>query len=409
MNQQVTPLDLTAHHRGIFLCISNHLARVTEIQSALAAVAEEVAAVLPFTHFDLCLVDGADWLVSYEVGIKTRWSRRRTKLNNSPVRDVLTGKLDYMICTNAMEDPRQTFAGATSEPIMNHNLRSRVHVGMKVMGQLIGTLNISHSQADRFDQQTVDFSQHLADLLAPYFHALRAIEKAQRDAQARSEIQSREEWLRLGASSLTQALEQERQRIGMDLHDQTLADLTRLLRVVNNDTQPLDRSYLDEALTTCIRDLRRIIDEAVPSQLELFGFIHAVTSHLEKATRTDALTAGVPQILVEDRSNLDIDATWPHVRTAIYRITQEAINNAVSHADATRIEVVIDTDINGALRISVRDNGRGFARHLESRQSGLAHMETRARLILAHLEFNGHDGTCVTLTVPPPTSERRAP
>ncbi|WP_116599176.1 GAF domain-containing sensor histidine kinase [Primorskyibacter marinus] len=400
MNELTTSADPNAHHRDIFLRISNHLARVTEIQSALSAVAQEVAAVLPFTHFDICMIDGQDWLVSYEVGIQTRWSRRRARLINSPVRDVLTGKLDHMICADAMLDPRQIFPNSASEPIFNHNLRSRVHVGMKVMGQLIGTLNISHSQADRFDEETLHFAQHLADLLAPYFHALRAIEKAQRDAQARSEMQSREEGLRQGASSLTQALEQERQRIGMDLHDQTLADLTRLLRVVTNEAQDIDRTYLGDTLTTCIHDLRRIIDEAVPSQLELFGFSHAVSTHLQKAASADRGGAETLTTTVENCTSVDIDAMCSTVRTAIYRITQEAINNAVSHSDASNIVVTIGDDAAGALTISVRDNGRGFARRPGTRQSGLMHMETRARLILADLKITDHGGTSVTLTVP---------
>ncbi|WP_417270186.1 ATP-binding protein [Celeribacter sp.] len=399
-NPVTNPAPLSRQESEMFLRISNHLARETEIQSALSAVAEEITRVLPFTHFDICLLDGHDWLVSYEVGIKTRWSRRRTRLTFSPIRDLLLGKIDSMICTNAMEDPRQTFQGAASEPIFNHNLRSRVHVGMKVMGQLIGTLNISHSEANLFDEGTLEFARHLGDLLAPYFHALHAIEGAQRDARARSEIQTREEGLRLGASSLTQTLEQERQRIGMDLHDQTLADLTRLLREVINGKGPLDRQYVGESLSACIQDLRQIIDEAVPSQLQLFGFRHAITAHLEKAAR-GSQNGGVPLITeVVDNTRVDIAAMHPTVRTAVFRITQEAINNAVRHAAATRIEVTIGDDADGALQICVSDNGRGFLRHADSRQSGLIHMETRARLILAELDINGQDGTRVTLTVP---------
>lgn len=409
MSDMAISVSPMAHQRDIFLRISNHLARVTDIQVALSAVAQEVIAAVPFTHFDICLLDGSDWLVSYEVGIITRWSRRRTRLKHSPIRDLLTGQVDQMICTNAMVDPRQTFPGASSEPIFNHNLRSRVHVGMKVMGQMIGTLNISHSEANRFDEQTMHFAQHLADLLSPYFHALRAIEKAHSDAQARSEIQSREEGLRLGASSLTQALEQERQRIGMDLHDQTLADLTRLLRIASNTTLDLDRTYLCDTLATSIRDLRRIIDEAIPSQLELFGFRHAVQIHLEKAARAGNNPDAALIAIVEDKTDNSIDALCSTVRSAIYRITQEAINNAVAHASASRINVTIDDDADGSLRICICDNGRGFARSPDSRQSGLAHMETRARLILADLKITGHDGTRVTLTLPASRPEEATP
>lgn len=393
MENDATNAVATLHNRDILVRISAHLARETEIQAALKAVAEIVAEVLPHTHFDICLSDGLGWLVSYEVGIKTRWSRRRTRLNNSPVRALFSGELDHMICSNAMEDPRQTFAGATSEPIFNHALRSRVHVAMKVMGQLIGTLNISHSRVGLFDATSVQIAQHLADVLAPYFHALRLIEKAQRDARERSEVQSREEGLRRGASRLTQALEQERQRIGMDLHDQTLADLTRILRSVSEPDRPLNRVSLTHNLSACIRDLRRIIDEAVPSQLALFGFAHAVEEHVLKAVGADPCA-----VMVTDRTNGRIDRLDPTVRTALFRITQEAANNAARHAKATRIAVEIDHIPRDTLRITLRDNGIGLSQDSGTRRSGLLHMETRARLILAELDIRADAGTCVTLT-----------
>ncbi|SEK48272.1 GAF domain-containing sensor histidine kinase [Pacificibacter marinus] len=394
--------EADAPQRNIFLRISAHLATETDIQSALVSVAAEIAEVLPHTHFDICLIDGPQWCVSYEVGIKTRWSRRRTRLEVSPVRDLLKGKLAYMMCTNAMTDPRQTFAGATSEPIFNHNLRSRVHVGMKVMGQLIGTLNISHSETGLFDEKSLELAQHLADLLAPYFHALRLIEKAQRDSIERAEVHSREEGLRHGASRLTQALEQERQRIGMDLHDHTLADLTRLLRLTRNEAEPVDRALVNAHLTSCIRDLRMIIDEAVPSQLELFGFSHAISEHLQKAAQTADFG-----MTVNDMTQGEIDTIDPTVRTAIFRITQEATNNAMRHASATQIDVTMDHALDGAFRIRVRDNGVGMTGKIGTRKSGLLHMETRARLILAQLDITQDAGTCVTLRLPLDRKETR--
>lgn len=384
-----------AHQRDIFLRISAHLAREVEIQSALAAVAGEIGEVLPFTHVDICLLDEPDWLVSYEVGIKTRWSQRRTRLNNSPIRDIMKGRIDHMICDNAMEDPRQTFPGATSEPIFNHRLRSRVHVGMKVMGQLIGTLNISHSETGLFDRDSLRLAQHLADLLAPYFHALRAIEKAQRDALARAEVQSREEGLRLGALRLTEALERERQRIGMDLHDQTLAELTRLLRLMTSEAGPADLDFYADSLRSCITDLRRIIDEAVPAQLELFGFAHAISEHLQKATR-----GGGPGFAVSDETGGAIDRISPTLRAGLYRIAQEAANNAVRHAGAGRIAVTIGRDGAGALVLTVADDGCGIFTCGGTRRSGLLHMETRARLISARLDITENGGTRVRVTLP---------
>jgi signal transduction histidine kinase len=382
------PDALQVHSTGnVFLRISAHLAERTDIASALMAVADEIAVVIPFTHADLCLIDRPGWLSSYEVGIQTRWSRARARVEASPIRDLITGKCDFMLCQDAMQDPRQTFEGAISEPIFNHKLRSRVHVLMKVMGQPIGTLNISHSRAGLYTHETVQRAQHVADVLSPYFHALHTAEQAQRAAQDGQEAQAREEGLRRGALELTQTLEQERQRIGMDLHDQTLADLTRLLREVTGEASP-GKDHLADRISETIGDLRRIIDTAVPTLLELFGFVHALRVHLERAVGAEPIAIDV----IDDTDGAP-DRLDPTVRTALFRIAQEAINNAARHSGARRIGVRIEPMDRSGLVITVRDDGCGVPAGM-LRNSGLAHMRTRARLISADLDILNDSG-CV--------------
>ncbi|WP_299406825.1 ATP-binding protein [uncultured Roseobacter sp.] len=388
--------QLAPQRSDVFLRISAHLAQRTDIASALEAVADEIAEVIPFTHADLCLIDRPGWLASYEVGIRTRWSRARTRVDVSPIRDLLTGKCDYMLCDNAMQDPRQTFKDACSEPIFNHKLRSRVHVLMKVMGQPIGTLNISHSTPARYDADTVARAQHIADALSPYFHALHTAELAQRATQFEQEARAREEGLRRGALELTQALEQEQQRIGMDLHDQTLADLTRLLRDVNKEGSP-EGSELARRISETIGDLRRIIDTAVPTLLELFGFAHAVRVHLERAVGIEAI-----DIEVTDQTNGAADRLESTARTALFRIAQEAINNAVRHSGARKIDVNLEQASPKGLVMTIRDDGCGIPMDLP-RQSGLANIRTRARLISAQLDILGENGTTLRVTLEEPS------
>ncbi|ASM74314.1 MULTISPECIES: sensor histidine kinase [Roseobacteraceae] len=372
----------------VFLRISTHLAERTDIASALEAVADEIAEVIPFSHADLCLYDRPGWMASYEVGIQTRWSRARTRVDRSPIRDLITGKCDFMLCSDAMQDPRQTFAGACSEPIFNHSLRSRVHVLMKVMGQPIGTLNISHATPALYTSETVQRAQHIADVLSPYFHAMHTAEQAQRATQVGQQAREREEGLRRGALELTQTLEQERQRIGMDLHDQTLADLTRLLREVTGDT-PLPRNALSQRITDMISDLRQIIDTAVPTLLELFGFTHAVRVHLERAVGVNPV-----EIDVTDNTGGAPDRLDQTTRTALFRIAQEAINNAARHSGASRIKVTIEPLAQYGLVMTVSDDGRGIPAGVH-RSSGLAHMRTRSRLISAELDILNEYGCTV--------------
>lgn len=405
------PADGHLHDPGdYYLRISSHLAGRVEIRAALRSVKAEIEHILPLDHLDVCLVDDEGlWNTSYEVGLRTRWSLSRTLMALSPVRDILTGKTEWMLTDNAMVDARYVFPGSVSQPIFKYGLKSRVNVAMKVLGRTIGSLNCSSRQEAIYTEDTVARVRHVADVLAPYFFALRSGEKAKHAAIVRAEAQAREEGLRQGALQLTQALEQERQRIGMDLHDQTLADLTRIMRDLSAQAGgDAARAGIVSRLQDCIQDLRRIIDTAVPTLLELFGFAHAVRIHLERAVGDQGGVA----ILVLDDTAAAPDRLDQTTRTALFRIVQEAINNAARHSGADRIEVRITLDA-GALRLTVADNGRGLAAGGASGRpsGGLAHMRTRAQLIGAEFDLRADGGTEVVIRVPQKPAEpaRTAP
>lgn len=370
---------------SVLLTIAERLTGMTDITAALEAVADDIARLIPFTHCDICMLDRPGWVVSHEVGIRTRWSRASSRIDNAPIRDLLLGRCEDMLTDDATQDPRYTFDGATCEPILNHRLRSRVNVLLKVKGKTVGTLNLSHSDLGLYDADTVTLARRIAAVLAPWFHILHRADRTRRASG------SSDEGLRRGALELTQAMEQERQRIGMGLHDQTLADLSRLLREVTGDT-PLPREQLADRLRETIDDLRRIIDTAVPTLLELFGFAHAVRVHLERAA--DAGTT----LDVTDLTEGGPDRLDPTVRTALFHITQEAINNATRHAGASAISVVVDRRSPNALTVTIRDDGCGIPA-TPARQSGLMHMRTRARLISADLDIRADHGTVVRVTL----------
>ncbi|WP_425100219.1 GAF domain-containing sensor histidine kinase [Tropicibacter sp. S64] len=374
---------------ALMLSIAGHLAEVTDISAALDAVAEDIARIVPFTHCDICLLDRPGWVVSHEVGIRTRWSRASTRIDFSPIRDLLLGRCDVMLSDDATQDPRYTFPGATSEPIVNHRLRSRVNVLLRVKGRTIGTLNLSHSGLGLYDGRTVALARQIAAILAPWFHILHRADRARRAPHGAA---ASDEGLRRGALELTRAMDQERQRIGMGLHDQTLADLSRLLREVTAET-PLPREAIAGRLSETIDDLRRIIDTAVPTLLDLFGFAHAVRVHLERAAGEDG-----PRLSVVDLTEGGPDRLDPTVRTALFHIAQEAINNATRHAGAQSIDVTVDQPSPTTLTVTIRDDGCGIPAS-PARQSGLLHMRTRARLISARLDVLAEQGTVVRVTL----------
>jgi signal transduction histidine kinase len=92
----------------------------------------------------------------------------------------------------------------------------------------------------------------------------------------------------------------------------------------------------------------------------------------------------------------------PTISIALYRIAQEAINNAVSHAEAGRISVHLAATP-AQISLAVSDDGKGIAKKRTRVGSGINNMKTRARLISARCTMAagiGGVGTGVGIVLP---------
>ena len=378
----LAPAALIDHYLGICRLLAGQL----DFRSAIRSVAAEVAHIVPHDHLDVCvLLEGGNYHTAYETGIETAWGDLAgAPVINSPIRSLLWGEVDFLLTNDAMTDPRFHFEGAFERPIFEQSLRSRLHVPMKVQGTIIAALSCSSQKANVYAMADVERARIIADLLTPYFFALRAAEQAQRSAIVEAEARAREEGLRLGALKLTEALEQERQRIGMDLHDQTLADLTRLARRIDrlshtNEVASEALESVSRSLQHSMQDLRQIIEQAKPSVLQLFGLAPAIEHHLDRATRD---TGSAIEWGLTDETHGALEKLEPTVSVALFRIAQEAINNAVHHADPLAIKVRLEAD-DEQLVIEVSDDGTGPAKTGKRIGGGIDNMQTRARLISA--------------------------
>lgn len=389
-----------------YLTISRLLAGQLDFRSAIQVVAQEIAHIIPHDHMDVCIkmLDGK-FHTAHESGMETDWSLHPPlPLDGSPIRSLLFGEVDMLLTDDACNDPRFHYEGAFSHPIVEMGLRGRLHVPLKVQGDVIGAFSCSSRTVGIYGPQDVERARAIADLLAPYFFAIRAAEQSKRSAIIEAEARAREEGLRLGALRLTEALESERQRIGMDLHDQTLADLTRLARrmeklsrgsdIAEEEVEPILRG-----LQHCMQDLRQIIETAQPAVLQLFGFAQAVETHLDRSLRDSG--AALEWELVDDTAGA-FDALEQSVSIALFRITQEAINNAIRHAQAENLAVHL-RKTSRALIIEVQDDGIGIPPTAKRTGVGIDNMRTRARLISARFELArtaSGNGTNVVVSLP---------
>jgi signal transduction histidine kinase len=390
-----------------YLAISRAIAGQLDFQSVLSQVALQVDSLFQPDHMDVAIIlpDRRDCCVAFEVGVHTKWGSTESQLIEvSPVRSLLLGEVPHLITDDAWEDDRFHFNGAFDSPIFDAKLHSRLHVPLHVHGVIHGSLNISSHQKARYTDDDVVAAQQVADLLAPYFYALIRGDQAQKAALAEGAARGREEALRLGALRLTEGMEKERRRLGMDLHDQTLADLTRVSRHASRICRQrvpaaAEIAELRDEISTCISELRRIIEDTRPGVMELFGFMQAVEAQLERSV------AGiVPKISTEvhDGTHSLLDSEPESLRTTLFRIVQEAINNAVRHGAPSRLTVDIDVD-EYFLRIEVVDNGSGIYTDGDRKVSGLDNMRVRAALISAEIEVSRgpeNRGTRVAVRVP---------
>lgn len=398
------------------LAISRAIAGQLDYQSVLRQVAGEVHKLFQYDHMDVAIIlpDGKN-CISYEVGMQTEWGRGTKGANpvvKSPVRSLLLGEVPFLLTGDALIDERFHFEGAFDAPIFDAKLHSRVHVPLYVHGTVMGSLNISSHEKNVYTEEDVVVAHHVADLLASYFFAVSQGEEAKKAAIAESDALNRENMLRLGALRLTEGMEQERKRLGMDLHDQTLADLTRVMRHISRlrrrgTVDIKDLGLLEEEIDICLKELRNIIEDTKPGVLELFGFSQAIEAQLE---RTVAGISPPITIKVVDKSDALLDGANESLRTTVFRIVQEAINNAVKHSRPSFLRVEISKSELG-LRIEVVDNGAGISSDVDMTTGGLDNMKVRASLVSSKIAFfNTADsrGTHVVLDIPFSAIEKTA-
>jgi signal transduction histidine kinase len=202
--------------------------------------------------------------------------------------------------------------------------------------------------------------------------------------------------------------EDERRRIASDIHDAVSPLITgalyqaRAMRLTSNgagngddrqDTQSI--VAITDLLERAMTELHDVIFALRPPDLDDLGVVAAIDRYVQQINRT-----GLPCQLevVGEQPKLS-----PEARLGIYRIVQEALHNALRHADADEAVVKLESG-EDILRVTIRDNGSGFDIEQETRPAslGLLSMRERAAAIGARLEIASRpgDGTVVILERP---------
>ena len=400
MERAFRPIDMPQ-----VTAILTSIAGQLNFRAVIRAASNEIADHLPHDHVDIALMtpDGQA-VTAWETGLHTEWDAETTAtkaVDVSPIRDLFRGRVDHIITGDAQSDPRFHFEGAFSTPIFAVGLHSRLHVPLKVEGRVFVALSFSTQQIGSYLTEDIGNARIVADILSGYIYALRQGELARKIAVQQAETEARAEGLRLGARQMAEAMEEARRTIGMDLHDQTVADLSRISRNIRRLAERGgavggELEALEDDVSHCLRELRVIVDDARPSVLELFGFVEAVEALMSRSASQGP--APVNWQMNDDSGGM-INRMPARVQVALYRIVQEALNNAFRHSGAESIAVRISAS-GPRVTIRVQDDGSGVTPETRRLSSGIANMRTRAALIDVDFKLNsGPQGTEIRLEI----------
>jgi len=190
----------------------------------------------------------------------------------------------------------------------------------------------------------------------------------------------------------------ERRRIGQDLHDsigQTLTGMSLLSRSLANVLQrdghvgSVDASQISELADEASNQIRQISRGLMPSEIVQHGLYKSLRELARNTTATCDVSC---------ETQLDDTLEFPDVavETHLYRIAQEAVNNAIRHAAASRIDIIV-SEINGMSQLNVVDDGRWIQPEEDVVGIGLKTMEYRAAAIggVLHIGTSPQGGTQV--------------
>jgi signal transduction histidine kinase len=201
-----------------------------------------------------------------------------------------------------------------------------------------------------------------------------------------------------------EAADQARARWARELHDETLQGLIGVRMVLSaglardgDDALRRAADTADAHLGEEMRKLRDLIAELRPAALDDLGLGPAI----ESLAKRQAAVAGFAvelEIELESERRLDRDT-----ETAIYRIVQEALSNAVKHAGAEAICLRV-TQLPDRVQVAVEDDGGGFEPEAVRAGFGLTGMRERALLAGGHLWVTSAGGgpTRVAAVLPLP-------
>jgi signal transduction histidine kinase len=247
------------------------------------------------------------------------------------------------------------------------------------------------------------------DLLARTFDDMAAAleQREIQHQQAEENLRNSRGQLRNLSSHLESVREEERTRLAREIHDELGQALTALKmdifwlrRHLVNESEPVLKKIrsMEGLVDATIRTVQRLSGELRPGLLDDLGLAAAIEWQTEEFQNRTGITCEAAVNLQEASLSRD------HV-TAIFRIFQETLTNVARHAEASRVDVRLDTQ-GDRLVLEVKDNGRGITESeiKDPKAFGLIGMRERVLALNGECVISGRPGSGTTIVVYIPLS-----
>jgi signal transduction histidine kinase len=266
-------------------------------------------------------------------------------------------------------------------PDHHPKMRSFLGVPIRSKGGIIGAFYLASKLGAREFSPT---DQELVEMFAA--HAAIAIENAELHDRSRE---------------LT--VMEERNRLARELHDSVIQTLFSAVFTAEAAAELLQRDpalartevrKLQELAKDAVREMRSLVFELRPSEIELDGLVPTLRKHIDVLRRVYG--TDIDLMVDGDDGRLDLGT-----EREVFRIAQEAIRNALKHSGGARVSVDMRVG-DSTLSLCVSDEGVGFdpsAPRVRGRHLGLTSMLERAELLGGTLSIESAPGTGTRVTL----------
>ncbi|HDD61262.1 MAG: hypothetical protein DRI65_07360 [Chloroflexota bacterium] len=360
--------------------VGRQITSIMEVDQLLNQVVHSIHKTFGYDHVAIAMIED-DYAV-YRVGAGPLWENPAFNFNPSHLKigsEGITGRVaasgSMIYLPDVREDPCYV-------EMQGSKTLSEITVPIKVKDKVIGVLDAQSERVNAFDDTDLVVLQSLADQTAV------AIENAKlyRQAKQLAVVEERNRLARELHDSVTQAL------YGITLHAEAA------FRQLDVRNIPLANEQLEELRSTAqeaLREMRLLIFELRPSVVEMQGLIPALRARLEAVEERAGMNV---EINVDE--NLELS---DRIQDGLYRIAQEALNNALKHAKANQITLNL-TGTMSRVTMEIMDDGVGFKpdESVEGGGLGLDGIIERAELLNSELTLDSWPGRGTTIRIEVP-------